>query len=173
MTAMSMKEAVAHTGYSPYVIGLWIKSGLLNRSLVDGKYVYQQEDLDAALDEYDPRGDKCFIADYNHFRDFGFTNERVAERMGLDYRRFMGRVRSLGIYRGSRYERNAQDVLDRLIVSGERFSGEALPCVHDEALAQTLLTQAVAGNRISKVDVKKSKLSRSGFPVNVYEGVAA
>lgn len=172
-TYLTYTEAVEHTGVSRQELTLWVKAGKLDRSRFDGKWYFRTEDLDDALSVHDPGGVLCFTDDYNHFRDFGYSHTRIAERMGYDYNSFMKRVHRLGIYRGSVYESQARKVLDRLIDSGAPFTGEALPCIRDERLAAALLAEASAAERVRKVGSRRSLLAKQMHRVNVYEGVAA
>lgn len=112
-----------------------------------------------------------FIHEYNHFRNFGFSDEQIADRLGVTMKYFSRRVRALGIRRPPVYEVRAVAVLDRLIASGEGFTAEALPCTADENLAAALL--GANRSRLRVVGERKSALDRHGKRVRVYVGAAA
>lgn len=166
-------EAAKRVGYSRYVISEWIREGKIERFQFAGKNYFLASEIDNALELHDPRGDLCFTDDYNHLRDFGLSHDRIAERMGMSTDLLISRASKLGIYRPSRYERQASAVLDRLIDSGEEFTSEMLPCTYDARLGGVLVARAAAARRVRVVGKRTSQMMKTGIKVNVYEGVAA
>lgn len=173
-TYITYAESARKFDVPRHVLTALADKGNLEIHVVDGRKMFIPEEVEDALELHDPDGQLCFTDDYNHFRDFGYSHERIAERFGLDLQTLMRRVHRLGIYRGTDYEVRAREVFDRLVESGVPFAAEALPCMHDEALGSSLVRSGVASGRIRKVRRRLSSLSTHNVPlVNVYEGVAA
>jgi len=117
--------------------------------------------------------DSDLIHEYKHFRAFGFSNERIASRLGYaEARSMLTRLRKLGVDTDPLYVARARKVLDRLADSGERFTSEMLPTFMDPDVGRTLVVGAARSGRIKKVGQVSSVQARFHL-VSEYVGVAA
>jgi len=115
------------------------------------------------------RNNDHFVEEYEHFRSFGLSHAGIAERLNMQQKSLVKRAQRLGVYRPEPMEVFAQKVLDRLIMSGEPFSSDAIPCAEDELLARRLVLVAVAEKRLRREGSRLS--SGHGQEVGVYVGV--
>lgn len=170
---LTYDEAAEYTGVSRRELKRWVDAGDLDRIKIGKVFYHRAEDLDAAAMKRNVFNPACFAHEYEFFREMGMAHDVMAERLGMSPDLLVTRAKRAGVYRPSRYEAKAQVVLDRLIESGERFGADALPCTYDPPLAASLMSQAVAAGRVRVAGKARAKFTRSGVPLNVYEGVAA
>lgn len=170
---LNAQEAADYVGISRVELNRWARAGEIERIKVGNGYHYRADDLNACAMKRNVFNTACFVHEYTFFREQGMSHEVMAKRLGMSTELLISRAKRAGIYEPPRYEARAQQVLDRLIDSGEQFSADALPCLFDAPLAASLMAHAVADGRVRVAGKAKAKFTRSGVLLNVYEGVAA
>jgi hypothetical protein len=112
-----------------------------------------------------------FIAEYEHFRSYGYTHAQIADLLGVQVESVHRSADRHGVRILEPAEAAAQRVLDRLIAEGSLVTSDHLPG-NDDVAVNSVLRRAVRTGRLRKVGTRRSGLVTKVF-VPVYEPVAA
>lgn len=109
---------------------------------------------------------ELFLADYQHMREFGLTNKKIAERFGVQLDSLQRRLKGYGEYLPDFGERRVAAALERVITSGRTFTVDGLP---SEDCAPAIVQRELRAGRICKVGSKRGP----GGKVSLYQATGA
>lgn len=93
-----------------------------------------------------------FLEEYEHFRGFGWPDEQIAERFGIQLNSLQVRLRRMGVpLRIPLEERRFDAMLQKLIDRGEPFTAASLPMGVDDNTLRAKMRQAKKDGRIAQI----------------------